>query len=191
MDLVKRLLISCASFPEAEMPEEEIRFTVNYIMSGRDYKAKVHRANLSGFTFLPPYDHQGQPRPMNTLDRFLSGGWKKSRWEAYTLKESATDDRTDQYHGGPQVSFKRRVTLSFIGALFADIALTFIIWLSLMMGISQFDLESKLGMQIDEFKLLIGTFGILFVLLFLGFLVFIKPKKIKSNPVTKDTASLT
>ena len=74
MDLVKRLLISCASFPEAEIPEEEIRSTIKYIMSGRDYKAKVERANLAGFTFLPPYDRRWQPRPMNTLDRFLSGG---------------------------------------------------------------------------------------------------------------------
>ncbi len=175
MDLVKRLLISCASFPEAGIPEEEIRSTIKYIVSGRDYKAKVERANLSGFTFLPPYDRRWQPRPMNTLDRFLSAGWRKCSWETYTL-EIAKGGRTDQHRGGPEVSFKRRVTLAFFGALLADIALSFIIWLSLMMGISQFGLESKLGIQIDAFKLLIGTFGILFVLLFSGFLVFIKPK---------------
>ncbi len=75
------------------------------------------------------------------------------------------------------MGFKRRASLAFLGALLADIALSFIIWLSIMMGISVFDLESKWGGQIDAFKLLIGTFGILFVLLFLAFLVFIGPKK--------------
>jgi hypothetical protein len=179
MDLVKRLLISCASFPEAEIPEEEIRSTIKYIMSGRDYKAKVERANLAKFTFLPPYDRRWQPRPMNTLDRFLSGGWKKGSWEAYTLKEDAKGGRMGQQRSGPEMSLKRRVTLSFFGALLADIALSFIIWLSLMMGISLFGLESKLGVQIDAFKLLVGTFAILFVLLFLGFLLFIRPKKMK------------
>jgi hypothetical protein len=72
------------------------------------------------------------------------------------------------------------VTLAFFGALFADIALTFIIWLTLMMGISVFDLESKWGLQVDSFKLLTATFVILFVVLFLAFAVSIKPKKIKS-----------
>jgi hypothetical protein len=179
MDLVKRLLISCASLPEAGIPETESRSTIKYIMSGRDYKAKVERANLAGFTFLPPYDRRWQPRPMNTLDRFHSGGWRKSSWEAYTLKETAKGGRTDHHRGGPKVSVKRRVTLAFFGALLADIALSFIIWLSLMMGISLFGLESKWGMQIDAYQLLIRTFGILFLLLFLGFLVFIRPKKIK------------
>jgi len=158
------------------MPEEEIRSTIKYIMRGRDYKAKVERANLAGFTFLPPYEPRWQPRPMNTLDRFLGGGWRKFGWEAYTTKENAKGGRTDRRHGGPKAGFKRRVTLAFFGALLADIALSFIIWLSLMMGISLFDLADKLGMHIDAYKLLIGTFGILFVLLFLGFLVFIKPK---------------
>lgn len=88
--------------------------------------------------------------------------------------------RTDQHRAGPKVSFKRRLTLAFFSALFADIALSFIVWLSLMMGISLFGLERRLSMQIDAFKLLIVTFGVLFVLLFLGLLVFIKPKKIKS-----------
>lgn len=158
------------------MSEEEIRSTIKYIMSGRDYKAKVERANLAGFTFLPPFEPRWQPRPMNTLDRFLSDGWRKCGWEAYTLKENAKGGRTDRHHGGPKAGFKRRVTLAFFGALLADIALSFIIWLSLMMGITLFDLADKLGMHIDAYKLLIGTFGILFVLLFLGFLVFIKPK---------------
>ena len=160
------------------MPEEEIRATIEYIMRGRDYKVRVERANLAGFTFLPPYEARWQPRPMNTLDRFLRDGWRKCGWEAYTL-EKEKGGRPHRHHGGPEVSFKRRVTLAFFGALLADIALSFIIWLSLMMGISLFDLADKLGMHIDAFKLLIGTFGILFVLLFLGFLVFIKPKKIK------------
>jgi hypothetical protein len=78
------------------------------------------------------------------------------------------------------MGFKRRMTLAFFGALLADIALSFIIWLSLMMGISLFDLEQKWGVQVDSFKLLIGTFGILFLLLFLAFVVFIRPKKIES-----------
>jgi hypothetical protein len=158
------------------MSEEEINSTVKYIMSGRDYKARVERANLAGFTFLPPYEPRWQPRPMNTLDCFLGDGWRKCDWEAYTLKENAKGGRTDRHHGGPKVGFKRRVTLAFFGALIADIALSFIIWLSLMMGISLFDLADRLGMHIDPIKLLIGTFGILFVLLFLGFIVFIKPK---------------
>jgi hypothetical protein len=177
MDLVKLQLISCASFPEDGKAEEEIKSTISYIMRGRDYKAKVMRANLSGFTFLPPYDGRWRPRPMENLDRFLRGGWRKRRWEAFASKENAKGSRTDQFSGGPHVSFKRRLTLAFLGALFSDIALTFIIWLSLLMGISQFGLGSKWGIQIDEFKLLTGTFAILFVLLFLGFLIFIKPKK--------------
>ena len=49
-----------------------------------------------------------------------------------------------------------------------------------MMGISVFDLESKWGLQVDSFKLLIGTFVILFVVLFFALVVSIKPKKIKS-----------
>ena len=162
------------------MPEEDIRPIIKYIMKGRDYTAKVARANSSGFTFLPPYDHRPQPRPMNTLDRFLSGGWRKSSWEAYISKGNAKGGRPHRHPIGPRVSFKRRVTLAFLGALLADIALSFIIWLSLMMGISVFGLESKWGLQIDAFKLLIGTFGILFVVLFLAFLVLIRPKKIES-----------
>lgn len=180
MDLVKRLLISCASFAEAGIPEEEIRFTINYIMRGRDYTAQVKRANLSGFTFLPPYDRRWQPRPMNTHDRFLSGGWRKCSWEVYALKENAKDGRNEQHPDRPKMGFKRRVIMAFFSAFFADIALSFIIWLSIMMGISLFGLESRMGQQIDAFKLLSGIFVILFVLLFLGFLVFIKPKRLKS-----------
>jgi hypothetical protein len=162
------------------MPEEEIRTTVKYIMSARDYKAKVERANSAGFTFLPPYERGWQPRPMNTLDRFLGGGWRNCGWQTYTSKESAKGGRAKRQRRGPRVSFKRRMTLAFFGALLADIALSFIIWLSLMMGISLFDLEQKWGVQVDSFKLLIGTFGILFLLLFLAFVVFIRPKKIES-----------
>ena len=179
MESVKQVLISGASLPEAEMPKEEIRPTVEYIMKGRDYAARVARANSSGFTFLPPCEHR--PRPMNALDRFLNGGWRKSSWGAYISEEkNAKDGRPHRRPIGPGLSFKRRVTLSFLGALLADIALSFIIWLALMMGISVFGLESKWGMQIDAFKLLIGTFGILFVVLFLAFLVLIRAKKSKS-----------
>jgi hypothetical protein len=180
MDLVKQLLFTCASLPEGGMPKEEIRSTIKYIMSARDYKAKVERANSAGFTFLPPYERGWQPRPMNTLDRFLGGGWRKCDWQAYTSKETAKGGRAKRQRSGLRVGFKRRVTLAFFGALLADVALSFIIWLSLMMGISLFDLESKWGVQVDSVKLLIGTFGILFVLLFLAFALFIKPKKTKS-----------
>lgn len=180
MDLIRRLLIFCASLPEDGIPEAQIRSTIEYIMNGRNYVAQVKRANLAGFTFLPPYDHRGQPRPMNTLDRFLAGDWRKCDWEAYTLKETAKGGRTARLRGGPGVGFKRRVILAFFGALLADIALSFIIWLSIMMGISLFDLESKWGVQVDSFKLLIGTFAVLFVVLFLAFVVFIRPKKIES-----------
>lgn len=178
MDSDKQVLISGGSFPGVEMPHEAIRPTIEYIMKGRDYAARVARANSSGFTFLPPHDHR--PRPMNVLDRFLSGGWRKCSWEAYILKGNAKGGRPHRHPIGPRVSFKRRVTLAFLGALLADIALSFIIWLSLMMGISVFGLESRWGLQIDASELLIGTFGILFVVLFLAFLVLIRPKKIES-----------
>lgn len=109
------------------------------------------------------------PLSQRRLEKVRLGG-------VYLLKENAKGGRTDRHHGGPKAGFNRRVTLAFFGALLADIALSFIVWLSLMMGITLFDLADKLGMHIDAYKLLIGTFGILFVLLFLGFLVFIKPK---------------
>jgi hypothetical protein len=178
VESVKQVLISGASLPEAEMPQEEIRPTIEYIMIGRDYATRVARANASGLTFLPPYEHR--LRPMNALDRFLSGGWRKSSWEAYISKENAKGGRPHRHPIGPRESFKRRVTLACLGALLADIALSFIIWLALMMGISVFGLESKWGLQIDAAKLLIGTFGILFVVLFLAFLVLIRAKKSKS-----------
>ena len=180
MDLISRLLISCASLPEDGIPETEIQTTIEYIMKGRDYEAQVKRANIAGFTFLPPYDNRKQPRPMNTLDRFLAGGWRKCGWEAFALKENAKSGRTARLRGSPGVGFKRRVVLAFIGAFLADIALSFIIWLSIMMGISLFDLERKWGAQVDSFKLLIGTFGVLFVVLFFAFVVFIRPKKIET-----------
>jgi hypothetical protein len=179
MNSVQRLLISGVSFPEAGIPEEEIRSIIKYILSGRDYKARVARANSAGFTFLPPYDSRWQPRPMNSLDRFLKGGWRKGGWETYASREKGGGAHANRLRGGLKMSFRHKVILAFFSALLADIALSFIFWLLIMMGISLFDLESKLGIQIDTFKLLIGTSGILFVLLFLGFLVFIKPKKSK------------
>jgi hypothetical protein len=180
MDMIRRLLISGVSMPEDGMPEAEIESTVKYIMKGRNYEAMVKRANSAEFTFLPPYDHRGQPRPMTTLDRFLDGGWRKCSWEDYASKESAKNGRAKRLRYGPGAGLTRRVTLAFLGALLADIALTFIIWLSLMMGISVFNLESKWGLQVDSIKLLIATFVILFVVLFFAFVVSIKPKKIKS-----------
>jgi hypothetical protein len=56
------------------MSEEQIRSTITYIMKGRDYKAKVARANLAEFTFLPPYDPSWQPRGTNLFYRTARDG---------------------------------------------------------------------------------------------------------------------
>ncbi len=173
MDSFKRLLFYCASVSGLGLSEEEIRPTIRYILNGRDYKQRVNRANKLHFTYLPPYDGLRQPRPMNTADRFFSGGWRKCSWEEYDLKARAETDPTNK-RSGYQASIGRRLVWAFFGAIFADTALSFIIWLLIMMGISELGLESKLGLAIDPFKLLIGTWIVLFVLFFLGFLGFIK-----------------
>jgi ABC-type Na+ efflux pump permease subunit len=77
------------------------------------------------------------------------------------------------------VVFKRRLILAFLSAIFADIALSFIIWILIMMGFSFFGLGDKLGSQINPLWLLSGISIILFFLLFWGFFVFIKPEKNK------------
>jgi hypothetical protein len=179
MDLLRGLFISCATLMDAEMPEEEIRSAIKYIMNGRDYAERVRKSNLLGFTFLPPYHGRWQPRPMNTLDRFLSGEWRKCRWEEYVLKENKNVLTMDKNPGSRRVIFRRRLILAFISAIFADIALSFIIWLLIMMGFSFLGLDAKLGSQIDPLELLIGSSAIMFFLLFWGFFVFIKPKKLK------------
>ncbi|UCD80111.1 MAG: hypothetical protein JSW26_01365 [Desulfobacterales bacterium] len=179
MDLLGGLLISFAAVPEAEKPEEEISSAINYIMSRRDYVDRVRKSNLLGFTFLPPYNGRWQPRPMNTLDRFLNGDWRKCSWKEYAHKDKTHNFTLDKNPGSRKVIFKRRLTLAFISAILADIALSFIIWLLIMMGFSFFGLGGKLGSQIDPLTLLVGSSVILFILLFWGFFVFIKPKKFK------------
>ena len=88
MDLVKGVVVSYAVVAEAEFPEEEIRGAIKYIMNCRDYVQRVRKSNQLGFTFLPPYHDRWHPRPMNTLDRFLNGDWRKCSWEKYVLKEN-------------------------------------------------------------------------------------------------------
>lgn len=179
MDLLKGLLISLAAEAEAEMPEEEIRAAINYIMKSRDYVERVKKSNLLEFTFLPPYNGRWQPRPMNTLDRFLNGAWRKCSWEKYVRKDQQHIFAIDKNPGSRKVILKRRLILAFLSAIFADIALSFIIWILIMMGFSFFGLGGELGSQINPLVLLIGSSVILFLLLFWGFFVFIKPQKNK------------
>ena len=179
MDLLKGLLISGAVAAEAEMPEDEIKAAINYIMKSRDYVERVKKSNLLEFTFLPPYDDRWQPRPMNTLDRFLNGDWRKCSWEKYVRNERQHCPSLDKNPGGRRVVFRRRLILAFISAIFADIALSFIIWILIMMGFSFFGLGGRLGSQINPLWLLLGSSVILFFVLFWGFFVFIKPAKNK------------
>jgi hypothetical protein len=179
MDLLKGLLISCAAVPEAEVPEEEIRSAIDFIMNDADYVKRVKKSNLLEFTFLPPYNGRWQPRPMNSLDRFLNGEWRKCSWENYVQKEKPPVFSMDKNPGTRRLVYKRRLILAFLSAIFADIALSFIFWLLIMMGFSFFGLGGKLGSQINPLGLLIGSSVILFFLLFWGFFVFIKPRKNK------------
>ncbi|MEJ2164611.1 MAG: hypothetical protein P8X90_03710 [Desulfobacterales bacterium] len=179
MDLSKGSPNSFAAAAEAEMPEDEIRAAINYIMKRRDYVERVRKSNLLEFTFLPPYDDRWQPRPMNTLDRFLSGNWRKCSWEKYVRKERQPAFSIDKSPGSRKLIFKRRLILAFLSALLADIALSFIIWILIMMGFSFFGLGGELGSQINPLRLLLGGSVILFFLLFWGFFVFIKPPKNK------------
>ena len=177
MDSVKGVSVSCAVLADAEMSEEEIRSANKYIMNSRDYVQRVKKSDQLGFTFLPPYHERWHPRPMNTLDRFLSGDWRKCSWEEYVLKEKKNISAIDKNPVIRKAVIKRRLILAFISAIFADIPLSFLIWLLTMMGFSFFGAQSKLGSQIDPIGLLIGSSVILFVLLFLGFFVFTKPQK--------------
>jgi hypothetical protein len=177
MDSVKGESVSRAVAAQLEMPEEEIRSAIKYIMNSRDYVQRVRKSNQLGFTFLPPYHDRWHPRPMNTLDRFLNGEWRKCSWEQYVLKEKKNTFAMDKSPGVRRAIFKRRIILAFISAIFADIALSFLIWLLIMMGFSFFGVAGKLGSRIDPLKLLTGSSVILFFLLFWGFFVFIKPQK--------------
>jgi len=168
-----------AAASDAEKPEEGIRSAISYIMNSRDYVERVKKSNLLEFTFLPPYNGRWQPRPMNTLDRFLNGDWRKCSWEEYARKEKKQIFTMDKNPGSRRVIFKRRLILAFLSAVLADIALSFIIWLLILMGFSFFGLGGEVGSQINPLALLIGSFVILFFLLFWGFFVFIKPKKNK------------
>ena len=179
MNLVKGLLISCAAATEVEAPEEEIRSAIDYIMTGRDYTERVRKSNQLEFTFLPPYNGRWQPRPMNALDRFLNGEWRKCSWQQYVQKERPPVFSMDKNAGSRRLVLKRRLILAFVSAILADIALSFIIWLLIMMGFSFFGLGGELGSQINPLALLIGSAVILFFLLFWGFFVFIKPQKNK------------
>jgi len=179
MDLLKGSLISFAAAAEAEISEDEIRAAINYIMKSRDYTERVRKSNLLELTFLPPYDGRWQPRPMNTLDRFLNGDWRKCSWENYVRKEKQHFFSMDKNPGSRKLVFRRRLILAFLSAIFADIALSFIIWILIMMGFSFFGLGGKLGSQINPLWLLVGSSVILFFLLFWGFFVFIKPPENK------------
>lgn len=179
MNLLKGLLISCAAAAEVEVPEEEIRSAIDYIMKGRDYTERVKKSNLLQFTFSPPYNGRWQPRPMNTLDRFLNGEWRKCSWEQYVAKDKQSVFSMDKNPGSRRLVLRRRLILAFVSAILADIALSFIFWLLIMMGFSFFGLGGELGSQINPLELLIGSSVILFFLLFWGFFVFIKPSKNK------------
>jgi len=179
MDSLQGLLISGAAAAEPEVPEDEIKAAIDYIMKNHDYVERVRKSNLLEFTFLPPYDDRWQPRPMNTLDRFLNGDWRKCSWEKYVRKQNQHDFSIDKNPGSRKVVFKRRLIMAFISAILADIALSFIVWILIMMGVSFFGLGGELGSQISPLHLLLGSSVILFFLLFWGFFVFIKPPKNK------------
>jgi len=179
MDLLQGLFISCAALAEDVMPEEEIRSTIKYIMDGGDYVERVRRSKLLGFTFSPPYHDRWLPRPMNKLDRYLNGEWRKCSWEEYGQREKQNFYTLDENPGSRRMILKRRLILAFLSAILADIALSFIIWLLIMMGFSFFGLGGTLGSQIDPLALLIGSSVVMFFVLFWGFFVFIKPKKIQ------------
>jgi hypothetical protein len=179
MNLLKASLISWSAPAEPAMPEEEIRSALAYIMSGRDYTARVSKSLLLGFTFLPPYNGPWQPRPMNTLDRFLAGDWRRCSWEKYVQEELIPIHAIDKNPGSRRLVLKRRLLLAFLSAVIADIALSFIIWLLIVMGFSFFGLGDLIGSQINPLGLLIGSAAVLFLLLFWGFFAFIKPQKNK------------
>ena len=70
----------------------------------------------------------------------------------------------------------RRLIWALFGSAFLGIALSFIVWLIIMMGVSELGLEGKLGMMNDPINLLLGFWILFFVLFFLGSLIRIKSK---------------
>jgi hypothetical protein len=176
MALLNRLLFSCASIPAPGPPEEDIKSTLRYILSGSDYTVRVKRANKLKFTYLPTHDGRAQPGPMNELDRFLTGGWRKCDWEDYDIKEQKNAGKMEKRNGSKKENIGRRVIWALFGSAFLGIALSFIVWLIIMMGISELGLEGKLGLANDPINLLLGFWIIFFVLFFLGSLIRIKGK---------------
>jgi hypothetical protein len=174
MALLNRLLVSCASIPVPGPPEEEIKSTIRYILSGSDYTIRVKRANKLKFTYLPPLDGRAQPGPMNELDRFLTGGWRKYGWEDYDIKEQKNAGKMAKRSDSKKENIGRRLIWAFFGSAFLGIALSFIVWLIIMMGISELGLEGKLGLADDPINLLLGFWIIFSVLFFLGSLMRIK-----------------
>jgi uncharacterized BrkB/YihY/UPF0761 family membrane protein len=113
---------------------------------------------------------------MNILEQFLNGGWRLCRWDDYYLREKARVDKPDKSIGLRRPGIIRRLIVAFFSAIIADLVLSFIVWLLIMMGISELNLESRFGAQIDPLNLLIWIWVILFVLFFLGFFGLIKTK---------------
>ncbi len=176
MALLNRLLVSCASIPASGPPEEEIKPTIRYILSGSDYTSRVKRANKLRFTYLPSHDGLGQPGPMNELDRFLTGEWRKCGWEDYDIKEQKNAGKMAKKSDNKKKYIGRRLIWALFGSAFLGIALSFIVWLIIMMGVSELGLEGKLGMMNDPINLLLGFWILFFILFFLGSLIRIKGK---------------
>ena len=176
MALLNRLHVSCASIPVPGPPEEEIKSSVKYILSGRDYTVCVKRANKLKFTYLPTHDGRTQPRPMNELERFLTGGWRKYNWEDYDIKEEKNAGKMAKRNGRDKENIGRRLIWALFGSAFLGIALSFIVWLIIMMGISELGLEGKFGLANDPINLLLGFWITFFVLFFLSSLIRIKGK---------------
>jgi hypothetical protein len=176
MDLFQQILFICASVSKLEVSGEEFESILRYITNGRDYKERVKRAHKSKFTFLLLSGNRRQPRPMNTLEQFLNGGWRRCRWEGYELKNKTRAGHPEKSSGVKKTGIFRRLILAFLGAFIVDLLLSFIIWIVIMMGISELDVANKFLSELDPLNLFIWIWLILFGLFFLGFLGFIKPK---------------
>jgi hypothetical protein len=176
MALLNRLIVSCASLPVLRPREEEIKSTIRHILGGSDYAERVKRANKLKFTYLPPHDGRRQPGPMNVLDLFLSGGWRICGWDDYGMKQQKNAGKMVKRSDRKKENFGRRLIWAFIGSAFLGIALSFIVWLIIMMGISELGLEGKLGPANDPINLLLGFWILFFILFFLGSLLRIKSK---------------
>ena len=174
MSLFKWLQVVGAAVPEPGLPEDIIESTVKYIVNGHDYKERVKRANSVKFTYLPSHESNQLPRSMNKLERFLNGEWRKHEWEAYDSDEKTAGYPKHKSDRHKKVNFMRKLILSFFGAILTDLILGSIVWLIIMMGISELELESRFGVEMDPMNIFVGTLAVGFVLFFLGFLGFIK-----------------